>query len=404
MSVRQVTGRWRRRDLLMGCAASALSLTVFAAVCEVALRLTNPMDADGRMVRHHPVRYETLAPNFKGRFHQIPVRTNEFGHRVPTTREKRYTQEKPGGIFRILVYGDSITFGDEWPAEVSFVEQLQQRLDPGMTRIEVLNLGVPGYNLHQEANYVQETALTFDPDLVILEVTEVNDILERTREGPHPISRWQGLKTWLRRHLYAYSVAADIWYHGRDSEVGKALRRFGKKAESTEITKPPPPRRLAKYPKRIMEAATSHYHAQQALIAGQRPAWVDTRESLKTIDETLLARDVPLLVMMVPPSWDISCSTWGCDQVPLTYGDVTAVGQPFYALLEESLASITPHQVYLHEAFSPYLLRDLCDGRKGHYGPRKTAVIADYLAGYLGRSGLLAGGGRPSALKRLAER
>lgn len=408
MSTERTSNQSRGRKLLMGCASSVLSLVIFAAVCEVVLRLTNPMDVDGRMVVYHPIRLEMLAPNFEGKFHGIPVRTNEFGQRVPTTRPKIYTREKPKGVFRILVYGDSITFGDEWPDEVSFVEQLQQRLDPTMTQIEVLNFGVPGYNPHQELNYVQETALEFNPDLVILELTEVNDILERPRQAARVAGRSQDLKTWLRRHLYSYSVAADIWYNGRNSELGKALRRIGRKKDpgenSTELAQPPLPKQLAKYPKQIMDAAARHYGLQQAIVAKQMPAWKDTRESLQSMSDTLAAKNVPFLLITAPPSWDMLCSVWGCFSVPLTFGQVTASGEPFYALLKDSVTPITPYQVYLHKAFGPYQLKDLCDGRKGHYGPRKTAVIAEYLAGYLQSSGLYASRNAPLKPTQLTRR
>ncbi len=392
MSHASLAKKFGVRYVLMGFAASFLSLLAFLGVCEVVLHLTNPMDVDGRMVVYHPDRLEMLAPNFEGKFHRIAVRTNEFGHRVPTTWVKRYTQEKPKGVFRILVYGDSITFGDEWPDEVSFVEKLQQRLDPSMKQVEVLNFGVPGYNPHQESNYIQETAAKFNPDLVILELTEVNDILEKPRQAAHMTGPSQNFKAWLRRHFYSYSVAADIWYNGRNSEVGKALRRIGKKKDAGEnsdtLAQPPLPKQLAKYPKQIMDAATRHYGLQQAILTKQMQAWTDTRDSLQAISTSLAGRHIPFLLVMAPPSWDMPCSVWGCFSVPLRFQQVTAAGEPFYAGLKQALNPVTPYQVYLHEAFGPYQLKDLCDGRKGHYGPKKTTVIAEYLADYLGQSGL----------------
>ncbi|MBI3636055.1 MAG: hypothetical protein HY216_07550, partial [Candidatus Rokubacteria bacterium] len=111
------------------------------------------------MAAPHPVRVETLAANFDGYFRETRVRTNQFGHRIPTTRAKPYELAKPPGVRRVLVFGDSFAFGDEWPAEDGFVELLQQRLDPTLTRIQVLNFGVPGYNPFQEANYIRESAL-----------------------------------------------------------------------------------------------------------------------------------------------------------------------------------------------------------------------------------------------------
>ena len=104
-------GRWLGRLGLMLASWLALAL-----VAEAALRIFNPLRLDWRMVEHHPVRIETLSPNYDGPFGLIRVKTNEFGHRVPTTWAKRYGKDKPRGVTRILAFGDSFVFGDEWPA------------------------------------------------------------------------------------------------------------------------------------------------------------------------------------------------------------------------------------------------------------------------------------------------
>ena len=49
-------------------------------------------------------------------------------------------EPKPDGVMRVLVFGDSLTFGDEVTDDETYVAHLQTML-PGT---EVLNLGVHG--------------------------------------------------------------------------------------------------------------------------------------------------------------------------------------------------------------------------------------------------------------------
>jgi hypothetical protein len=66
---------------------------------------------------------------------------NALGARGP----REYGLEPPGGVRRILTFGDSFTFCDEVEAEASFQAQLEE-LDPSL---EVLNFGVSGYGTDQ---------------------------------------------------------------------------------------------------------------------------------------------------------------------------------------------------------------------------------------------------------------
>ena len=70
--------------------------------------------------------------------------------------------EKPAGIQRIVVLGDSVA----WP-ENGFVKLLGDKL---AGRAEVINAAIPGYTTHQERILFERELLKFKPDLVILQV------------------------------------------------------------------------------------------------------------------------------------------------------------------------------------------------------------------------------------------
>jgi hypothetical protein len=68
-----------------------------------------------------------------------------------------------GQRFRVAAYGDSETFGWSLELEDTF-ERRMEALDP---RVEVLNFGVPGYNVTNVRDHMERTVPLFEPDLVL---------------------------------------------------------------------------------------------------------------------------------------------------------------------------------------------------------------------------------------------
>jgi lysophospholipase L1-like esterase len=88
--------------------------------------------------------------------------------------------EKAPGTFRIVVLGDSVTFGLGVPTEATFPARLGAALaaESGARgpRYDVLNLGVSGYGTAQEIRLLEAKGLAYEPDLVVLAYV-VNDPL-----------------------------------------------------------------------------------------------------------------------------------------------------------------------------------------------------------------------------------
>jgi lysophospholipase L1-like esterase len=94
---------------------------------------------------------------------EVEYRVNALGLRGPETG-----LDKPPGVRRAAVRGDSIAFG-YWVAERDgFPRQLEGLLRERGERVEVLDFGVPGYNLDQEIELLRARALAFAPDLVVI--------------------------------------------------------------------------------------------------------------------------------------------------------------------------------------------------------------------------------------------
>ena len=75
-----------------------------------------------------------------------------------------YSYNKPANKIRILILGDSFTFGEEVSDTETYSYYLQQLLPD----VEVINLGVHAYGHDQMLLYFNEEGIKYKPDIVIL--------------------------------------------------------------------------------------------------------------------------------------------------------------------------------------------------------------------------------------------
>ncbi len=94
------------------------------------------------------------------------VHTNSRGFRTP-----EFERARTPGRLRIVVLGDSSTFGWGVAVEDAYPEQLRhllaKRMDLDPAWVEVINLGVPGYSTFQGRVLLEGLGLTLRPDFVI---------------------------------------------------------------------------------------------------------------------------------------------------------------------------------------------------------------------------------------------
>ncbi|RME54126.1 MAG: hypothetical protein D6795_04580 [Deltaproteobacteria bacterium] len=77
---------------------------------------------------------------------------------------------KPVGCLRILVLGDSVTFGFGVAQEETYPRRLEQALQAALPdrRVEVINAGVGGYSIYNEAGWMEEYGFSLTPDVVLV--------------------------------------------------------------------------------------------------------------------------------------------------------------------------------------------------------------------------------------------
>ncbi len=108
-----------------------------------------------------PTRGWTLKPNLR----DVPFRGKVVNSNSKGIRGRReFVYEKPAGVTRIVVLGDSFTFGEEVGDEETFSHYLHELIPNS----EVLNLGIHGYGHDQMLRYLKEEGIRYHPDIVIL--------------------------------------------------------------------------------------------------------------------------------------------------------------------------------------------------------------------------------------------
>ncbi|HWP64493.1 MAG TPA: GDSL-type esterase/lipase family protein [Candidatus Limnocylindria bacterium] len=117
-------------------------------------RLMRKIDRDGLL--------HDLRPHAKATHDGISYATNNDGLR----ESYDYALEKPPGLRRVILLGDSFVFGWGLRLEHTMSHQLASLLD--RSRWEVLNFGVPAYNAVNEVQFFEKRGLKYHPDVVVL--------------------------------------------------------------------------------------------------------------------------------------------------------------------------------------------------------------------------------------------
>ena len=105
----------------------------------------------------------TLKANFELKSGVFHITTNRLGLRGPDV-----TSEKDVQTLRIAVLGGSSAFGYFASDGQEAARLLETSLDNQGRKVEVINGGVPGYNLYQHIHRYQNVVAPLKPDLVIL--------------------------------------------------------------------------------------------------------------------------------------------------------------------------------------------------------------------------------------------
>lgn len=185
---------------------SLLLAGVVGAVCifaaEAALRRLNPIDVPPSLSRGHAERGYQLRAGFDGTTRTgVRLQINALGLRGPET-----TRDKPDGVRRVLILGDSVAFGWGIPETETFGRRLEAQLRASLAcPIEVLNAGVSGYGSVEEAHYFLHEGLAFAPDVVLIYHVENDNVIATPARG--------ALAAWVKDRIVYQSYLVNAAIH-----------------------------------------------------------------------------------------------------------------------------------------------------------------------------------------------
>ena len=97
-----------------------------------------------------------------------PVQINSAG-----LRDREFAIDKPENVYRVLVLGNSCTYGWGVGQEEMYAKLLEKKLNSvsGQRTFEVINGGVIGYSIAQELEYLKSDGIKWNPDMIIVSHT-----------------------------------------------------------------------------------------------------------------------------------------------------------------------------------------------------------------------------------------
>ena len=142
------------------------------ALSEIGFRLYDRLFnyESGPMVSTDPDLGWKLLPKISVRERRLDfstvIETNSQGIRD----SKNFSLEKEPGFVRILVLGDSMTFGGQVALEETWVKRVEFNIHSmsDSARVEAINAGCNGYGSYQEMLYFEKYGIALRPDIVLV--------------------------------------------------------------------------------------------------------------------------------------------------------------------------------------------------------------------------------------------
>ena len=116
-----------------------------------------------KRVAEHSDQGHLHIPNRSAHLMGVDVAINSHGH-----RSKEISIKKPSGVTRIMMLGDSLTFGWGVPTEETVSVKLEKLFTKNDQQIEVINTGIGNTNSEMQISTFLDKGVLFSPDIVVL--------------------------------------------------------------------------------------------------------------------------------------------------------------------------------------------------------------------------------------------
>jgi len=179
--------------MLRNLVLATLSIVAVLATLEIVVRVTglgvhdlvHESEKYARLLVDDEVGgYSRHRPGESTMLQGVSVQFNSLGMRDPEPR-----LPKPAGAFRLLILGDSVTFGPAVPAEEIYPARLRRLLAP--EGVDVVTAAVAGWNTVMEDRFLETNVARLDPDLVlVLYVVNDNELVDPFSRARRPPTGW----------------------------------------------------------------------------------------------------------------------------------------------------------------------------------------------------------------------
>lgn len=175
----------RSKNLAVNAVLFCFVWVLLAGAAEAAFRVTGT-DAPGYVTPDVYGNVNLLyRPNSRTRWRGNLGQAREYDTPITTNSlaqfDREHAVEKPDGVYRVIVAGDSFVEALQVPLEQGFARLLEDKLnqDPDVIRsgrrVEVIKFGSSGYGAIRTYEAVKTRGFQYEPDLVLGFFTDSND-------------------------------------------------------------------------------------------------------------------------------------------------------------------------------------------------------------------------------------
>ncbi|RJS80996.1 SGNH/GDSL hydrolase family protein, partial [Methanophagales archaeon] len=182
----------KRREWFVNLSIVMITVILCLLAFEGYLRFINlrPIE-EGDIYESDPLLGRKLIPNstgyrtYYGTEHSGITETITYKINSKGLRDEEYSYTKPENITRILLLGDSFTFG----CEVNQEDTIDANMERMLNGCQVLNFGNMWYGTIQEFLLLREEGVKYDPDVVFTLLFTNNDGADNidTGSGSKPV-------------------------------------------------------------------------------------------------------------------------------------------------------------------------------------------------------------------------
>jgi lysophospholipase L1-like esterase len=185
--------------LTLGTAEAGLRLFWIRPPSVISFSFHNPAyQLDGQLGWRPKPNFTWVQSIYPG--HLAAMTTNSKGF-----RDREHSRSRQPGVSRVVVLGDSFAYG----LGVNDGETFCDYLGSLAPELEVINLGVAGWNLSQERRLLELEGLNYSPDLVVVSFVQ-NDVTAKGIPDMASLAKREEKvtwKAWLADRSYVYALA-----------------------------------------------------------------------------------------------------------------------------------------------------------------------------------------------------